>query len=227
MLFHARILPLRKNSSITVCAAIQGVPVGGGMEIRMLYEPNAPQKEITLKIKTLVIDEADPANIAKDLERLLARAIEEGELSEKEVDRMLEFDEADEIELCTEAKIETNEDGQIEISYKENEDDPQMSTISKIIFHPDHKELLAMSKQGAISTVLSFEEGKMHVCAYDTPFMPFKVYVNTNKLDNRLLENGKLKLEYVLNLNDTAPQHFIITVSAKETSEDPLKDFLA
>ena len=193
----------------------------------MLYEPHAPKKEISLKIKTLVIDEADPANLANDLEKLLARAIEEGELSEKELDRMLEFDEADEIELCTEAMIETNANGQIEISYRENEDDPRMSTVSKIIFHPDHKELLAMSKQGAISTVLSFEEGKMHVCAYDTPFMPFKVYVNTNKLDNRLLENGRLKLDYILNLNDTAPQHFIITVSAKEVNEDPLKDFLA
>lgn len=193
----------------------------------MLYEPNAPEKEISLKIKTLVIDESNPDNLANDLERLLARAIEDGEISDKELDRMLEFDEADEIELCTEAKIETNKNGQIEISYRENEDDPQMSTVSKIIFHPDHKELLAMSKQGAISTVLSFEEGKMHVCAYDTPFMPFKVYVNTNKLDNRLLENGKLKLDYILNMNDTAPQHFIITVSAKEMIEDPLKDFLA
>ncbi|MBE6684823.1 MAG: DUF1934 family protein [Ruminococcaceae bacterium] len=193
----------------------------------MIYEPHAPKKEISLKIKTLVIDEADPANLANDLEKLLARAIEGGELSENEIDRMLEFDEADEIELCTEATIETNANGQIEISYRENEDDPQMSTVSKIIFHPDHKELLAMSKQGAISTVLSFEEGKMHVCAYDTPFMPFKVYVNTNKLDNRLLENGRLKLDYILNLNDTAPQHFIITVSAKEVNEDPLKDFLA
>lgn len=193
----------------------------------MLYEPNAPEKEISLKIKTLVIDESNPDNLANDLERLLVRAIEDGEISDKELDRMLEFDEADEIELCTEAKIETNKNGQIEISYRENEDDPQMSTVSKIIFHPDHKELLAMSKQGAISTVLSFEEGKMHVCAYDTPFMPFKVYVNTNKLDNRLLENGKLKLDYILNMNDTAPQHFIITVSAKEMIEDPLKDFLA
>lgn len=193
----------------------------------MLYEPNAPQKEISLKIKTLVIDEADPETIARELGRLLERAAEDGEISDKELDRMLEFDEADEIELCTEAKIETNEDGQIEISYKENEDDPQLSTLSKIIFHPDHKELLAMSKQGAISTVLSFEEGKMHVCSYDTPFMPFKVYVNTNKLDNRLLKDGKLKLDYILNLNDTPPQHFIITVSAKEVCEDPLKDFLA
>jgi uncharacterized beta-barrel protein YwiB (DUF1934 family) len=74
--------------------------------------------------------------------------------------------------------------------------------------------------------VLSFEEGKMHVCAYDTPFMPFKVYVETNRLDNKLLEKGKLKLDYILNLNDTPPQHFIITVTAKETPEDTIKGLI-
>ena len=192
----------------------------------MLYEPNAPKKEISLKIKTLVIDEADPESIARELGRLLERAAANGEISDDELDRVLELDEADEIELCTEATIETNESGQIEISYRENEDDEQLSTLSRIIFHPDHIGLLAMSKQGAISTVLSFEEGKMHVCAYDTPFMPFKVYISTNKLDNRLLSDGKLKLDYVLNLNDTPPQHFIITVTAKPAPDDPLKNFL-
>lgn len=193
----------------------------------MFYEANAPKKEISLKIKTLVIDESDPETIARELGRMLECAAKDGEISESELDRMLEFEEADEIELCTEAIIETNEDGQVEISYKENEDDPQLATLSKIIFDPNTPELLAMSKQGAISTVLSFEEGKMHVCAYDTPYMPFKVYVNTNKLDNRLLEKGRLKLDYILNLNDTPPQHFIITVAAKNIAEDILKDFLA
>jgi uncharacterized beta-barrel protein YwiB (DUF1934 family) len=192
----------------------------------MFYEANAPKKEISLKIKTLVIDESDPETIARELGRMLERAAGDGEISESELDRMLEFEEADEIELCTEAIIETNEDGQVEISYKENEDDPQLATLSKIIFDPNTPELLAMSKQGAISTVLSFEEGKMHVCAYDTPYMPFKVYVNTNKLDNRLLEKGRLKLDYILNLNDTPPQHFIITVTAKDVAEDILKDFI-
>ena len=225
MHFHARVLPYRQKYRLLLVLPYKS-PVGGGMEIRMLYEINSPKKEISLKIKTLVIDEADPETIVRELGKLLERADRDGEISDEDLDRALEFDEVDEIELCTEAFIETNDNGQIEISYRENEDDPHLATVSKIIFHPDHPELLAMSKQGAISTVLSFEEGRMHVCAYDTPFMPFKVYVNTNKLDNRLLSDGRLKLDYILNLNDTPPQHFIITVSAKAAPDDLLKGLL-
>ena len=192
----------------------------------MLYNAKDGKKEISLKIKTLIIDEENPNLIAEELERLLMRAMQD-ELTEKEINEALGEDHTDEIELCTEGYIETNEDGQIEISYKENEDDRQIATLSKIIFDPSDPALLIMSKEGAIRSVLSFEEGKTHVCAYDTPFMPFKVYVTTKKLDNRLLESGKMKLDYILNINDTQPQHFIITVTLKSAPEDILKGFVS
>lgn len=192
----------------------------------MLYNANEPKKEISLKIKTLIIDEENPDLIGEELERLLFQAMRD-ELSNDEIIDALGEDATDEIELCTEGYIETNGQGQIEISYMENEDDPITKTLSKVIFHPEEPSLLIMSKEGAIRTVLSFEEGKTHVCAYDTPFMPFKVYVATNKLNNRLLEAGKLKLDYILNINDTPPQHFIITITAKDAPEDVLGDILA
>ena len=192
----------------------------------MIYNANEPKKEISLKIKTLIIDEENPDLIGEELERLLFQAMRD-ELSNDEIIDALGEDATDEIELCTEGYIETNGQGQIEISYMENEDDPITKTLSKVIFHPEEPSLLIMSKEGAIRTVLSFEEGKTHVCAYDTPFMPFKVYVATNKLNNRLLEAGKLKLDYILNINDTPPQHFIITITAKDAPEDVLGDILA
>ena len=192
----------------------------------MIYSAGEARKEIALKIKTLIIDEENPNLIADELEKMLVRAMKD-ELTEEEVSDALGEDSTDEIELCTEGFIETNGDGQIEISYKENEEDPQIATLSKIIFDPSEPELLIMSKEGAINTVLSFEEGKTHICAYDTPFMPFKVYVTTNRLDNRLLECGKMKLDYILNINDTPPQHFVITVTLKDAPEDILKNFVS
>lgn len=192
----------------------------------MLYTKGEKMKEISLKVKTLIIDEESPNLIAEELERLLLAAMKD-ELDESEIADALGGDATDEIELCTEAFIGTNESGQVEISYMENEDDEQLRTLSKIIFHPDDPSLLIMSKEGAISTVLSFEEGKTHICAYDTPFMPFKVYVTTKKLDNRLLERGIIKLDYILNINDTQPQHFIITVTAKDAPCDIFGDILA
>ena len=196
-------------------------------EEKMIYSAGEQKKEISLRVKTLIIDEENPNLIADQLEKLLVRAMSDVELTEEEINDALGEDSADEIELCTEGYIETNKNGQIEISYIENEDDPQIRTLSKIIFHPTEPSLLIMSKEGAISTVLSFEEGKTHICAYDTPFMPFKVYVNTQKLENRLLESGRLKLDYILNINDTPPQHFIITITLKDAPEDILKGFIS
>ena len=191
----------------------------------MIYNIGEQKKEISLKIKTIIIDESSPDLIGEELERLLARAMQE-ELTREEISDALGEEATDEIELCTEGYIETNSSGQIEISYRENEDDPQLSTLSKIIFHPAEPSLLIMSKEGAISTVLSFEEGRTHICAYDTPFMPFKVYVTTEKLKNRLLESGILKLDYILNINDTDPQHFVITVSLKAAPNDDIGELL-
>ncbi len=188
----------------------------------MIYEINSPKREVSIRIKTLIIDEESPDLVVEELERILAKAMSEGDLGAGEAIDALGGDATDEIELCTEGYIETNSRGQIEISYRENEDDPQIANTSKMIFHPAEPSLFIMSKEGAISSVLSFEEGKTHVCAYDTPFMPFKVYVTTNKLDNRLLERGRLKLDYILNINGTPPQHFIITVNLKEMPRDTI-----
>ena len=56
--------------------------------------------------------------------------------------------------------------------------------------------------------------------------MPFKVYVTTKRLENSLLKDGRLLLDYILNIDDTAPQHFIVDVEIKEAPEDVLRDFL-
>ena len=190
----------------------------------MLYTPGNEKKEITLQIKTLIIDEEAEDGIAGELEKLLYQIGADEEISLAALKDITEPDNYDEIELCTEATVETGERGDVIITYKENEDDIQISTLSKIIFNPQNPDLVAMTKEGAVGAVLSFEEGKTHVCSYDTPFMPFKVYVTTNKVDNKLLSMGKLKLDYILNLNDTPPQHFIITVTAKDAPIDELKE---
>ena len=188
----------------------------------MIYIAGEERKEVSLKVKTLIIDEENPDLIADEIEKLLQKAMRE-EINENDIAGAIGADATDEIELCTEGFIETNERGQIVISYKENEDDPMTATLSKIIFPPNDPSLLIMSKEGAIRAVLSFEEGKTHVCTYNTPYMPFKVYVTTKKLSNRLLESGKMKLDYILHINDTAPQHFVITVTLKEAPEDIFK----
>ncbi len=184
-------------------------------------------KNISLKIKTIVIDSEGIDATAEDVAELLSRVFNGEDVSEDEIGDMLGSDETSEIELCTEGTLSINNEGCIEIAYMENEDDEQLKTRSKIIFSPADPELVIMSKEGAMNAILSFEEGKLHICTYDTPFMPIKVYVTSSRVDNRLINDGELLLNYVLSLNDTEPQHFIVEVKIKEEPEDLLKKLLS
>lgn len=193
----------------------------------MIYTPGDAKKEITLEIRTVIIDEDDTEDIAEELTRLLAALSDVDEvLDAPTLDDIILPEDRQEITLMTEAHIETDAGGNVVISYVENADDVQMQTDAKIVFHPNSPELIVMSKSGAMNTFLSFEEGKTHICTYETPYMPFRVYVESSLVENRLLERGRLKLNYVLNVNDTPPQQFFVDVKIKDVPEDILKDIL-
>ena len=200
----------------------------------MIYNIGEGKKEVSLEIRTVVVDEiSDADDIAKELGEFLAM-IERGGISDEDFDpsdflskELLEQDNVDEIVLSTEAVISTDERGNIVIEYKENEEDAQIASVAKIIFSPDDPDLVIMTKEGAMTAVLSFETGKTHICQYNTPFMPIKVYVETRTVKNTLLENGRLKLDYTLNLNDTDPQHFMISVKMREAEVDTIRSLLS
>ena len=158
----------------------------------------------------------------KKMLEMLKRMVDGDAISDDDVSELLGEDETSEIELCTEASLSMNTKGGVEISYMENEDDETLKTRSRILFNTRDEGLVAMTKEGAMKAILSFEEGKTHICTYDTPFMPIKVYVEALRVDNRLLSDGRLKLNYVLNLNDTPSQHFIVDVKIKECKPDEL-----
>lgn len=184
-------------------------------------------KEISLNIKTIVIDSEEIEPDAEEVVNLLQRVFDGETVSEQEIDDVFGEESETEIELCTEAEMYFNKEGSIEISYVENEDDEQLKTNSKIIFSPYEPGLVIMTKDGAMNAVLSFEEGKQHICTYDTPFMPIKVYVDAKVVDNRLMTDGELRLNYTLNLNDNEPQHFSVEVKIKEEPQDLLKELLS
>ena len=184
------------------------------------------KKDISLKIKTIVVD-PDATDMGEEEILALLKKMMDGENVEKEVASIMDEESQSEIELCTEAEMTLSENGSVEISYLENEDDEQLKTRAKIIFSLENPDLVIMTKEGAMSAFLSFEEGRTHICTYDTPFMPIKVYVNASVVKNKLLEDGTLKLNYILNLNDCAPQHFAVEVKIKEEPEDILKELFS
>ena len=179
-------------------------------------------REVTLSIKTTVIDPEESPPNGDEILAMMKRLVEGEDVSDGEISELLGEDNVNEIELCTEATVSMNKKGGVEIAYMENEDDETLKTRSRIIFNTRDTGLVAMTKEGAMKAILSFEEGKTHICTYDTPFMPIKVYVESIRVDNRILEDGHLKLNYIVNLNDTPPQHFLVEVKIKESEPDVL-----
>ena len=200
----------------------------------MIYTAGEERKAISLEIKTIVIDEMPEVDdIAKELGEFLAM-LDRGGISDEGFDpsslleeRFGNSDNVDELILRTEAEIGTDDHGNVVIEYNENEEDAQIATRAKIIFSPETPDLLIMTKEGAMDAVLSFEEGKTHICQYKTPYMPIKVYVETKTVKNTLLSDGRLALDYTISLNDTDPQHFIISVKMKEVEEDTIRSLLS
>lgn len=103
------------------------------------------------------------------------------------------------IQINTLGKRERTE-GRIRISYEETEATGMDGSTTAVTFLEDQPEVVSMIREGMVSTVLVFEEGKRHHCLYQTPFMPFEVCVRTIKVKNRLREEGVLELDYVIEI---------------------------
>ena len=177
------------------------------------------EKNVSLKIRSLVVDPQELGGTDAEIAQLLKRILDDDTAFFDDLAEVIADEAKDEIELYTEAVMRMDESGCVEIEYYENVDDEQMRTLSKIIFYRHAPEIVSMTKEGAMQAFLSFETGKTHVCTYDTPFMAFKIYVDSKAVDNRLLEDGHLHLNYVLNFADNPPQHFILDIDLKDDTQ--------
>ena len=103
------------------------------------------------------------------------------------------------IEINTFGKKRTD-GGRIDISYEESEVTGMDGSTTAISYDTSARGIVSMIREGAVSTVLVFEEGKRHHCVYNTPFMPFEVCVHTLKVENNLDGVGTLSLDYVVEI---------------------------
>ena len=126
--------------------------------------------------------------IAEEIEEELGFEFDDGEDAEEE-----------EIALNTEGKM--NIDGEnIEIVYEESEITGMEGSRTSLHFSSDDPGFVSMLRSGNVSTSLVFERGKRHHCIYNTPIMPFEICVRTYKVENTLLEDGRLSLDYMIEI---------------------------
>lgn len=107
----------------------------------------------------------------------------------------------------------------VELVYAESELTGMQGSLTAIGFEPSNPDLVSMVRTGPVRTAMTFEEGKRHICLYNTPFSEFEVCVRTIKVNNRLLEENRLELDYLIEIHGAQAEHCKMTVTVRPGTE--------
>ena len=103
-------------------------------------------------------------------------------------------------EFFAEGRLITADD-RVEIVYEESVLTGMEGSVTSIGFSRADPSIVTMIRQGFVNTAFVFEEGKRHICVYDTPFSSFEICVHALKVKNRLLDDGIIELDYLTELH--------------------------
>lgn len=176
-------------------------------------------RRVRLSIRTKIFDQGMASIFEKVvLERLIRDLDELDEIDDEfddsdedgeDFDMSDDFDDEnnfrqdsfDKVELITEA--EYRDDGKrIEIRYEETELTGMEGSITCISFDRESPGIVSILRGGSVYTVMIFEEGKRHICAYETPVMPFELCIFTRRVQNNIgFDTGNsLDLDYLIEI---------------------------
>ncbi len=130
------------------------------------------------------------------------------------------------MEFTTEG-ILTVEDGRATVHYGESELTGMEGATTRVSFALDTPGLVTMLRGGGVTTSLVFEQDKRHVSIYETPFMPFEICILTLKVENHLIEEGTLKLDYVVEVKGAQAERTKFTMDISEECPliSPIKEY--
>lgn len=125
------------------------------------------------------------------------------------------------IDLITEGILVCHADPEsgaatVTISYPESELTGMEGSQSSVLFRTDEPGLIHMIRTGTVSTALTFREHCRAICSYDTPYMPFQVCIHGIRVDNRLLTDGILLLDYVIEIRGAQAEHCSMEMRVEE-----------
>jgi uncharacterized beta-barrel protein YwiB (DUF1934 family) len=107
----------------------------------------------------------------------------------------------------------------VELIYAESELTGMKGSMTAIGFDRANPGLVSMMRTGPVRTAMTFEEGRRHICLYNTPYSEFEVCVRTVKVNNRLLQENKLDLDYLIEIHGAQAEHCKMTVTLRPGTE--------
>ena len=120
-------------------------------------------------------------------------------------------DEPETMELWTEGRLITSPT-RVELVYDEGESSGMQGSVTSIGFDRIHPSLVSMVRSGLVSTAMVFEREKRHFSLYDTPFSSFQICVRALTVDNRLLTDGELTLDYQIEVQGAQAEKCLMTL---------------
>lgn len=125
-------------------------------------------------------------------------------------------DEPEVTEMLVEGRLVTTTH-RVELMYEELHEDGLGSSITKIGFDRACPEMITLLRSGVIRTALVFENKKRHLCIYNVPSADFEICISTVLVDNRLLTDGILNLDYYMEIHGVQTDHCKMELTIRDT----------
>ena len=145
----------------------------------------------------------------------------EMETEEEEQDRLEQLfssaeDEPDVSEMLVEGRLITTTH-RVELVYEEAFSSEFGSSVTRLGFDRACPEMITMLRSGAVNTALVFENKKRHICIYNIPAAGFEVCISTVRVDNRILTDGVLVLDYYMEVHGVQTDHCKLELTIQNT----------
>ena len=88
--------------------------------------------------------------------------------------------------------------------------------FTEIKFDINKPKEISISRTGALETFMYFDEGKRHICVYNTGIMPFEICIYSKMVDNRLMTHGYLEILYLIEIKGACAQKTVFKMEVEK-----------
>lgn len=124
------------------------------------------------------------------------------------------FDGDDTVETTLYGEISTR-GSTFSIKYEE-ESEEMGGVYTELSFDMARPKEISISRSGALQSCMYFEEGKRHICVYDTGIMPFEICIFSRTVDNQLMTSGTLNLVYLVEIKGACAQKTVFNMEVEK-----------
>ena len=191
-------------------------------------------RAVRIRIRSLQYDYRESlSERISELERRVKEALLSETAEESQEDEALYDDSAcgeagEPYEMVTDGRFRMK--GSLcELSYMENDENGMGETRTTLVFSKNRPWILTLTRSGVVRMTLSFEAGRHHIGTYhfgamqrmisDRPNVMIASYAR--RVENRILEDGTLDLDYIVEVRGMDTQRTVFSLSIGELSLAP------